>query len=100
MGIFQFSQDPVLFFGGEFPVLVAQRIDGRVNQELGDGKLAGKSGQRENSRVIFYNEIAAKKVPDLPLGIGNVDMATPDPFPPEAGLFSIKAAGWGSWMIT
>ena len=60
------------------PVFRTERIDGRINEKLGNRQSLGKSGQRENGGIIF-EDVTPKKRPGRTLRLGEVQVAAPQP---------------------
>ena len=74
----QTIEDFLLLSGGKLPVFVAQRIDGGIDEKLGNGQPLREPGQRKNRPVVLHH-ILPQKIPYLPLGMRNIDVAAPDP---------------------
>ena len=55
----------------------------------------GREGGRREDRAVVALDIPFQKVPDLGPGVGEVDVASPDPFPPELPLPLDKGDGLG-----
>ena len=62
----------------QFPVLLRQRVDGGVEQVLGNGKLARKIRRGKQRRIVPADELL-KKGPDFRVRTGKINMASPDP---------------------
>ncbi len=73
------GKDPVDHLLRQFPVLVAQRIDGRGDQELPDGQSPGEGGRRKYGRIVLHDKLLQKS-PDLLFRLRQIDVAAPDPF--------------------
>lgn len=57
----------------------------------------GEARGREDGGVVADDEVV-EETPELRIGGGDVDVATPDPSVPP--FFLIRAIGCGSWMKT
>src|SRR3990172_1629077 len=78
---------PVQLPLAEVTILLAQRVNRWVHQELWDVQTLGEPWQREDCRII-PRHMLSKEPPGLALRAREVDMAAPDPFPfPGAVLY-------------
>src|SRR5262249_11118900 len=85
-------EDLVDFQEGYRQVLLTQWINRWRNQELGDGKAMRESGERKNGRVIS-NQEATEKAPAVLPGLGNVEVAAPEPLPSLPVLDQCRGRG-------
>src|SRR5262249_26585255 len=85
-------EDLVDFQAGHRPVFLTQWINRWRNQELGDGKAMRESGERKNGRVIS-NQEATEKAPAVLPGLGNVEVAAPEPLPSLPVLDQCRGRG-------